>query len=102
MWTQEEGVEAGLATPWTEGGAMVAVVLGEVVKMDLTVTMADRGEMVTIDNLLGQKELTLAISRAREMSITRGNKRVEILKDDAFRISPVANPFFVFIVLQKA
>lgn len=45
-------------------GAMVAVVLGEVVKTEVTVIMADQGEMVIIDKLLGRKELTLAISKA--------------------------------------
>lgn len=104
MWTQEEGVEAELATPWTEGGAMVAVVLGEVVKTEVTVIMADQGEMVIIDKLLGRKELTLAITKAWEMSNTHGNKlEVEFMKDKqyTFSTSHVANSIFVFIVLQN-
>lgn len=64
MGTQEEGVEAELATPWTGGDAMAAVGLAELVKMEVTVTTEDQEEMVTIDKLLGKKELTLAISKA--------------------------------------
>lgn len=91
MWTQEEGVEAELATPWTEGGAMVAV------------SMADQEEMVTIDKLLGKKELTLAISKACEMSSTHGNKlKLNLWRtDNTVSTSHVANSFFVFIVLQN-